>query len=56
MKKRCLTSLAEKESKKALRIVKGEEFLVNTTLHSDYHNMLEMYDRLERKKQAALVA
>lgn len=39
---------------KALRIVKGEEFLVNTTLHSDYHNMLEMYDRLERKKQAAL--
>jgi len=39
---------------KALRIVKGEEFLVNTTLHRDYHNMLEMYDRLERKKQAAL--
>ncbi len=40
---------------KALRIVKGEEFLVDTTLHSDYHNMLEMYDRLERKKQAALL-
>ena len=39
---------------KALRIVNGEEFLVNTTFHSDYHNMLEMYDRLERKKQAAL--
>ena len=41
---------------KALRIVKGEEFLVNTTLHKDYHNMLEMYDRLEHKKQAALTA
>ncbi len=37
---------------KALRIVKGEEYLVNTTLHRDYHNMLEMYERLERKKQA----
>lgn len=40
---------------KALRIVKGEEFLVDTTLHGDYHNMLEMYDRLERKKQAAIL-
>ena len=39
---------------KALRIVKGEEFLINTTLHSDYHTMLEMYDRLERKKEAVL--
>ena len=37
---------------KALRIVRGEEDLVNTTLHGDYHNMLEMYDRLELKKQA----
>lgn len=35
---------------KALRIVKGEEFLINTTLHRNYHNMLEMYDRLEHKK------
>ena len=41
---------------KALRIIKGEEFLVNTTLHRAYHNMLEMYDRLARKKQAALFA
>ena len=41
---------------KALRIIKGEEFLVNTTLHNNYHNMLEMYDRLERKKKAALIA
>ncbi|MBW2558293.1 MAG: YcaO-like family protein [Deltaproteobacteria bacterium] len=39
---------------KALRIVKGEEYLVDTTLHNDYHNTLAMYDRLERKKQAAL--
>ena len=44
----------QEKVEKALRIVKGEEFLVNTTLHNDYHNMLEMYDRLERKKQAAL--
>jgi len=39
---------------KALRIVKGEGPLVDTTLHSDYHNMLEMYDRLERKKSRAV--
>ena len=41
---------------KALRIVNGEEFLVKTTLHRDYHNMLALYDKLERKKQAALFA
>ena len=35
---------------KALRIVKGEESLINTTLHPDYNKMLEMYDRLEVKK------
>lgn len=40
----------------ALRIVKGEEFLIKTTLHRDYHNMLALYDKLERKKQAALFA
>ncbi|MBT4088384.1 MAG: hypothetical protein HOE30_07810 [Deltaproteobacteria bacterium] len=39
---------------KAMRIVKGEEFLINTTFHQDYHNMLEMYDRLEHKKRTAL--
>jgi ribosomal protein S12 methylthiotransferase accessory factor len=38
---------------KALRIVKWKEYLVDTTLHNDYDNMLAMYDRLERKKQAA---
>ncbi|MCK4839929.1 MAG: YcaO-like family protein [Desulfobulbaceae bacterium] len=37
---------------KALRIVRGEEYLVKTTLHGDYLKMLEMYDRLELKKQA----
>lgn len=36
---------------KAWRIVKGEESLIDTTLHADYYNMLAMYDRLERKKQ-----
>ncbi|MBU3917930.1 YcaO-like family protein [bacterium] len=35
---------------KATRIVKGEEFLINTTFHKDYHAILEMYDSLERKK------
>ncbi|MBU0474356.1 MAG: YcaO-like family protein [Bacteroidetes bacterium] len=34
----------------ALRIVKGEESLIDTTLHIDYKNMLEMYDKLELKK------
>jgi len=37
---------------KALGILSGEQFLVNTALHSDYLNMLEMYDRLEVKKAA----
>ncbi|MFY9142750.1 YcaO-like family protein [Sulfuricurvum sp.] len=35
---------------KAVGIVSGEQYLVNTALHRDYHNMLEMYDRLEVKK------
>jgi ribosomal protein S12 methylthiotransferase accessory factor len=35
---------------KALEILEGEAFLVDVTLHQDYHNMLEMYDRLEVKK------
>ncbi len=41
-----------KRVEKALRIVRGEEYLVKTTLHGDYYNILEMYDRLELKKQA----
>jgi ribosomal protein S12 methylthiotransferase accessory factor len=39
---------------KALRILKGEEFLIDTTLHNHYTNMLEMYDRLEVKKQTGI--
>lgn len=39
---------------KALTVLNGEALLVNTTLHQDYKNMLEMYDRLEVKKQAGL--
>jgi len=35
---------------KALRILDGDDFIIDTTLHSDYHNMLAMYDRLETKK------
>jgi ribosomal protein S12 methylthiotransferase accessory factor len=41
---------------KAVRIVNGEEFLIQTTLHRDYHNMLAMYDKLELKKQADVFA
>jgi ribosomal protein S12 methylthiotransferase accessory factor len=36
---------------KVVGILSGEEFLVKTALHRDYHNMLEMYDRLEVKKE-----
>ncbi len=35
---------------KALAILEGEEFLIDVTLHGDYHNMLAMYDKLEIKK------
>jgi ribosomal protein S12 methylthiotransferase accessory factor len=41
---------------KALRILEGEEFLVDVTLHQDYYNMLKMYDRLDVKKAAILVS
>ncbi|MBD3806845.1 YcaO-like family protein [Sulfuricurvum sp.] len=36
---------------RALKIVNGEDTLVSTRLHPDYYRMLEMYDRLERKKR-----
>lgn len=39
---------------KAVRIVSGEEFFVRTALHTDYRNMLAMYDRLEVKKSSLL--
>ncbi len=38
----------------AVRIVNGEDYLINTALHKDFHNMLEMYNRLELKKQNGL--
>lgn len=38
---------------RALRILDGEELLIDTTLHGDYDNMLAMVDRLEPKKKAA---
>jgi len=37
---------------KAVGILSGEAFLVSTSLHRDYTNMLSMYDRLEVKKAA----
>lgn len=35
---------------KGLLILEGEAFLIDVTLHQDYHNMLSLYDRLEAKK------
>lgn len=35
---------------KALLIIEGEEYMIDVTLHQDYHNMLKLYDRLEVKK------
>mgnify|MGYP002712989460 CR=1 FL=1 len=35
---------------KALRILEEKEYLCDTSLHEDYINMLNMYDRLEQKK------
>ncbi len=40
----------KKQVQKALAILEGTDFLVNTTLHQDYNNMLELYDKLEIKK------
>lgn len=40
----------EDKVQKGLRILEGEDFLIDVTLHHDYHNMLKMYDRLEIKK------
>ena len=35
---------------RALRILDGDDSLIDITLHQDYENMLEMYDKLESKK------
>lgn len=39
---------------KALNILDATMLLCDTTLHQDYLNMLDMYDRLEEKKKAIL--
>jgi len=44
----------QEKVEEALRILKGEAFLIDTTYHADYENILSLYDRLEPKKQAAL--
>ncbi|WP_434581589.1 YcaO-like family protein [Sulfurimonas sp. NW15] len=35
---------------KSLGILNNTDFLIETTLHKDYTNMLNLYDKLERKK------
>ncbi len=48
-----LTNMFGKELlEKAINVFNGDEYLVDTTLHPHYNNMLEMYDRLEHKKLA----
>jgi len=39
---------------RALRILEGEEFLIDVTLHQEYLNVLEMYDRLSHLKLSML--
>lgn len=36
---------------KAVRVLEGKEFFIDTALHNDYHNMLALYDKLEVKKR-----
>lgn len=40
----------QEQVQKALRILDGDDFLLDMSLHQDYNNMLEMYDKLEIKK------
>lgn len=35
---------------KAVNIINGEDYLIDVTLHTNYNNILAMYDRLELKK------
>lgn len=39
---------------RAREILAGEEFLIDLTLHDNYYNMLEMYDKLGKKKSITL--
>ncbi len=41
----------EEKLQKAIKVLNGEALLIDTTLHSHYTQMLEMYDRLELKKK-----
>lgn len=41
----------QEKTKRARAILKSEEFLIDTTLHIDYLNILKMYDKLELKKR-----
>ena len=40
----------EEKVQKALRILDGDDTLIDVSLHQDYKNMLQMYDKLEIKK------
>ena len=42
----------QEKVQKALKILEGSASLIDVSLHSHYHNMLDMYDRLENKKIA----
>lgn len=41
----------QEKVEQALSILGGETFIIDVTLHQDYHNMLGMYDRLDEKKK-----
>jgi ribosomal protein S12 methylthiotransferase accessory factor len=49
--KEALFNVFSKESvERAQKILCNEESFIDLTLHDDYHNMLEMYEKLEKKK------
>ena len=42
----------QEKVQKALKILEGSAYLIDVSMHSHYDNMLDMYDRLEKKKIA----
>lgn len=44
------TLFSKEQVNRALGILNGTDFLIDTALHQDYNNMLALYDKLERKK------
>ncbi len=48
------TLFGRERVEKARDILEGSAYLIDVTLHRDYHNMLGMFDRLEEKKAALL--